>query len=720
MKRSFLLLVSAASLAVAPLHAASHPPQLLRAGPVTLTLADGDLHYLRVGGVEIARRVFVSVRDTKWDTQEPEFARYEVKQQGDSFTAQLEATCRGRGIDYSWRGQITGAADGTITFKVNGVANADCKANRFGLCVLFGDGLRGQSYEVLEASGAVKSNAFPVLIDSVILADKFHTLSYTTDVGLGVSASVAGALFGMEDQRHFGDASYKAFSSMPYPYPNITKGAEGSETITIAIRRPASAPSPFRAEAGTTTIRLGAPQPGANLPRLLPFNAAQANGKFFLDAYKKRASLTNESFYTWPLNVAVNLFDNDTWMENSRTPLDQARTVRAIAPRAKQRVAVSLHAPYARVAPDPRSTNQFAAAWTVAVMANLCRAGVDEAMFDLDAPRPQEVFQRFEKLVGQHVLVSMNSESGARRAVESLALRDGATTTVFLANLTGQPQEVAVEGLEGDAKLGLHRFTEKSKTGSPWSRSTPGRRKDALRLQLSAYEVCELTAASRPWKNPPTQFTLMDDTLRFVPVWNDTNMTAEAVAVWQESWARRFPDSELNHGSDGFRLIFDRPDDLRWKPRMRRSQEIPDNWLAPVNYYDGDIHYRVEVLEKPNTDVVTSLFLRVTTESFEGTHNVWLGNNTVAFREPGTYRFTHPVLANRPFIRDTQFRFDRPLYTMQLVVGDQRGAVVHHWVEQGHNKFQGSPDLGLYLPLKARYTAIVTARGAKFEPPPWW
>ena len=84
----------------------------------------------------------------------------------------------------------------------------------------------------------------------------------------------------------------------------------------------------------------------------------------------------------------------------------------------------------------------------------------------------------------------------------------------------------------------------------------------------------------------------------------------------------------------------------------------------------------MEVLEKPNTNVVTSLFLRVTTESFEGTHNVWLGNNAVAFREPGIHHFTHPVLANRPFIRDTQFRFDRPLYTMQLVVGDQRGAVV--------------------------------------------
>ena len=277
---------------------------------------------------------------------------------------------------------------------------------------------------------------------SVILADKFQTLRYTLEDGLSVNTSVNGTLFGMEDQRHFGDASYKAFSSMPYSYPNIAKGSAGTETITIAVKRQTSSPSPLRGERagvrGETIIRLGAPQPGANLPRLLPFNAAQANGKFFLDAYKKRAALTNESFYTWPLNVAVNLFDNDTWIENTRTPIDQARTVRAIAPRARQRVAVSLNAPYARTAPDPRGKNQFAAAWTVAVMANLCRAGVDEAMFDLDAPRPQVVLQRFEKLVGQQVLVSINSDSGARRAVESLALRDGTTPSASRAYTTSR------------------------------------------------------------------------------------------------------------------------------------------------------------------------------------------------------------------------------------------------------------------------------------------
>jgi hypothetical protein len=62
---------------------------------------------------------------------------------------------------------------------------------------------------------------------------------------------------------------------------------------------------------------------------------------------------------------------------------------------------------------------------------------------------------------------------------------------------------------------------------------------------------------------------------------------------------------------------------------------------------------------------------------------------------------------------------DRPLFAMQLAVTDQRGAIVHRRVEQGHNKFEGSPDLSLCLPLKVRYTAIVVA-GAKLTPPSGW
>lgn len=133
------------------------------------------------------------------------------------------------------------------------------------------------------------------------------------------------------------------------------------------------------------------------------------------------------------------------------------------------------------------------------------------------------------------------------------------------------------------------------------------------------------------------------------------------------------------------------------------------------------IHYRVEVFEKPDTNTVTSLLCRVTTGDFEGTHNVWFGHGVVAFRDRGVHHFAQPVIARRPFIANTKFDFNQPLFAMQLAVTDLRGMIVHRRVEQGErSKFEGSPDLSRYLPLKVRYTAIVVAKGAEFQKPAWW
>lgn len=41
-------------------------------------------------------------------------------------------------------------------------------------------------------------------------------------------------------------------------------------------------------------------------------------------------------------------------------------------------------------------------------------------------------------------------------------------------------------------------------------------------------------------------------------------------------------------------------------------------------------------------------------------------------------------------------------------------------LEDSVAKFKGCPYLRMYLPLRVRYTAIVTAKDAALEPPTWW
>ena len=237
----------------------------------------------------------------------------------------------------------------------------------------------------------------------------------------------------------------------------------------------------------------------------------------------------------------------------------------------------------------------------------------------------------------------------------------------------------------------------------------------------SPFEAAAVATGKSPHVDSTNQFVLVDTLMRFVPAARMEEKFPGADDPLVLEWRAKFKDGAINFPDDGFRTVFTPTNDSHFNgTRQYRSPEIPDSWVAPVNFYDGKIHYRVEVVEKPNTNIVTSLLCRVTTGEFHGTHNVWFGHGVVAFREPGLYHFEQPVLARRPFIRDSKFRFDQPLFAMQLAVTDQRGAIVHRRVEQGNNKFEGSPDLSLYLPLKVRYTAIVVAKGAEFKKPSWW
>ncbi|MCA9861278.1 MAG: hypothetical protein KC438_16240, partial [Thermomicrobiales bacterium] len=63
----------------------------LRAGPLTAELEHADLRYVRVGDIEIVRRLYFAVRDRNWGTVEPVYTAFEVDDRGDSFRITIEA-----------------------------------------------------------------------------------------------------------------------------------------------------------------------------------------------------------------------------------------------------------------------------------------------------------------------------------------------------------------------------------------------------------------------------------------------------------------------------------------------------------------------------------------------------------------------------------------------------------------------------------------------------
>jgi len=128
--------------------------QALRAGPITVVLEDGTLRWLKIGGVEVVRQVYVAVRDRNWGTVLPRFTVYDVRQEADaSFEVRLAAETVRDDIDYAWEGVVTGTADGVVTFRMRGEARSDFLRNRIGFCVLHPDGIAGEPVSVTTANG---------------------------------------------------------------------------------------------------------------------------------------------------------------------------------------------------------------------------------------------------------------------------------------------------------------------------------------------------------------------------------------------------------------------------------------------------------------------------------------------------------------------------------------------------------------------------------------
>ena len=108
----------------------------LRAGPLSLVYEDGDLRYIRLGEHEILRQVYVAIRDRNWGTVLPVISNVQMDIADDSFQISYDVENKEGDIDFFWKGMITGDAQGTVTFTMDGVARSTFLRCRVGFCIL--------------------------------------------------------------------------------------------------------------------------------------------------------------------------------------------------------------------------------------------------------------------------------------------------------------------------------------------------------------------------------------------------------------------------------------------------------------------------------------------------------------------------------------------------------------------------------------------------------
>lgn len=223
-------------------------PHALRAGPITLSYAAGDLRYLRLGDREVLRRVYVAVRDADWGTVAPQMANERITASNDSFQISYQMTHQQGAIDFVWQAEIHGAADGTITWVMDGAARSTFRSNRIGFCVLHPAAAAGSAAVVGHVDGSTEAAVFPKLIAPQLIYNgqiqpvqpfaELRALTHEIAPGVWAAMRFDGDIFELEDQRNWLDGSYKTYSRplrLPFPY-EVAAGTKLRQLVTLQLQ----------------------------------------------------------------------------------------------------------------------------------------------------------------------------------------------------------------------------------------------------------------------------------------------------------------------------------------------------------------------------------------------------------------------------------------------------------------------------------------------------
>jgi hypothetical protein len=83
------------------------PPEtrVLNAGSVTVLLDGIDLRYVRIGSLEVVRRIYMAVRDQNWNTIPGQHHITRIDQERDRFEIRFEVEHKAHDLDFTWQGK---------------------------------------------------------------------------------------------------------------------------------------------------------------------------------------------------------------------------------------------------------------------------------------------------------------------------------------------------------------------------------------------------------------------------------------------------------------------------------------------------------------------------------------------------------------------------------------------------------------------------------------
>src|SRR6266481_6339677 len=132
------------------------------------------------------------------------------------------------------------------------------------------------------------------------------------------------------------------------------------------------------------------------------------------------------------------------------------------------------------------------------------------------------------------------------------------------------------------------------------------------------------------------------------------------------------------------------------------NPDRPKDWVQPVDYRNGTVHIRTEVIEKPAGGAPTTWSLCYIPN--KGQKNGYGCTGTVVYREKGVYEQDVKMTS---FWQNDSIVWSEGIKQMDLVIKDNSGGAGHAHKRADSEKF---------FPTKMRITMIQVSAGAKYDP----
>ena len=222
------------------LYGTLEPPAIsdsITIGQLSFTLEEGALRHIRVGSIEIIRCIAFLVRDRDWGTLTPRLSLLSSESADTSFSLHLEAEFETPTATLNVSIFVEAVQD-KLTMRAEGMPNGIFETNRAGFTVLHPATLAGRPVSVEHSDSSIEASTFPFLIDPWQPFKDIKAITHFAD-GLAVDCTFTGDTFEMEDQRQWGDASYKTYVrplALPWPY-TLSQSQPLTQSVSISWNR---------------------------------------------------------------------------------------------------------------------------------------------------------------------------------------------------------------------------------------------------------------------------------------------------------------------------------------------------------------------------------------------------------------------------------------------------------------------------------------------------